>query len=186
MLLSSKFRRLALATASLGAVAAFAAIDAAPANAAVTVPSFTVNPSSTQAGANPDLNVAASFSGGDPQSVTLSLAAGLLANPTVPVACSAAELQSNACPSGSQIGSGTITAVESALNTTWPASLYLVQPQAGEIARIGIVATTALGNVVAQAPVTIRTTPDVGADVTFSNLPNSLGGVHVTVTGINL
>lgn len=186
MLLLSKYRRVALAALAIGASSALAAIDAAPASASATVPSFALTPSTTQAGTNPDINVAATFAGGDPQSVTLALAAGLLANPTVPVACSPSQLQSNACPSGSQIGSGTVSATEGGLPVNAAASLYLVAPQAGELARVGMVVSTPLGMAVAQGPVTLRTTPDVGANLTFSNLPNTIAGAPVTVTGINL
>lgn len=182
-----------LLKATKGAAVAFAlaalAIGAAPASASVAVPSFNLNPSTTQAGSNPDLNVSATFaptSGDDPQSVTLSLAAGLLANPTVPTACSESQLQGNSCPSTSQVGTGTVTGSYSLGSISAPAKLYLVQPHSGEAGRVGMVATTPLGNVVAEGPVTVRTTPDVGANVTFDNLPRQIGGFAVTVTGIKL
>ena len=168
---------------------AWAAIDAAQANAAITVPSFTLTPSTTQAGANPDLNLNATFaptSGDDPQSVTMALAPGLLANPTVPVACSASELQSNSCPSGSQIGTGTVSATAAGLPTSAPATLYLMQPQAGEVGRIGMVVSMLLGTTTSQASITLRPSPNVGANVTFTNLPNTVGGTPITVTGIKL
>jgi hypothetical protein len=186
MLLPSKSRRVTLAAIALATIAAFAAIDAAPASASLSVPSFTLTPSITQAGANPDLTIDVGFAGGDPQSVALSLAAGLLANPTVPATCSASQLQSATCPSGSQIGSGTVTATDAGLPLSSPATLYLVQAQPEEVARIGMVVSSPLGTAVVQAPVTVRSTPDVGANLTFSNLPNSIGGVPVTITGIHL
>jgi hypothetical protein len=172
------------------ALVAFAAIGVAPATASVTVPSFSLTPSNTQAGANPDINVSAKLaptSGDDPKSVTLSLAAGLLANPTVPTTCSESQLQGNSCPSTSQVGTGTVTGTTSlGSSISAPAKVYLVQPQSGEAGRVGMVATTTLGTVVTEGPITVRTQPDVGADVTFDNLPQKVGGVAVTVTGLQL
>jgi hypothetical protein len=181
-------KRLVIAGAT-GLVLAWAAIAAAQASAAITVPSFTLTPSTTQAGANPNLVMAATFaptSGDDPQSVTMSLAPGLLANPTVPVACTASELQSNSCPAGSQIGTGTVSATAAGLPSSAPATLYLLQPQGDEVGRIGMVVSMLLGTTTSQASVTLRTSPDVGANITFANLPNTIAGTPVTVTGIKL
>jgi hypothetical protein len=179
-----------LQRATLGVTVVIAlAIAASPASATVAVPSFNLNPSTTQAGSNPDLGVDATFSptaGDDPQSVTLSLAAGLLAYPTVPTDCAEAQLQSNSCPSSAQVGSGTVTGTALGASMNAPAKLYEVQPQSGEAGRVGMVATSAFGNIVAEGPVTVRTSPDVGADVTLNNLPKQVGGVAVTVTGMQL
>jgi hypothetical protein len=178
-----------LVVGAFAAALASTAIGAAQADAAITVASFTLTPSTTQAGANPDITVAATFapgSGDDPQSVTMSLASGLLANPTVPAACTASELQSNTCPSGSEIGTGTVSGTVSGLPTSAPVTLYLLQPQSDELGRIGMVVSTLLGTTTSQASVTLRTTPDVGANVTFTDLPNTVAGAPVTVTGISL
>lgn len=185
-----------LQRAKVGAIAlvslAALAVGAGSASASVAVPSFNLNPSTTQAGSNPDLGVSATFaptSGDDPKSVTLSLAAGLLANPTVPATCSEAQLQSNSCPSTSQVGSGTVTGTAHDLLGTSlnaPAKEYVVAPQSGEAGRVGMVATTPFGNIVSEGPVIVRTSPDVGANVTFDNLPKQVGGVAVTVTGVQL
>jgi hypothetical protein len=174
---------------ALGVLATVAAIEAAPASATVAVNSFSLTPSTTKAGANPDLSVNATFaptSGDDPQSVTISLAAGLLANPTVPATCSDSQLQGNSCPAGSQIGTGTVTATALGLPVNAPAKLYLVTPHSDEIGRVGMVVSAGLGTTAAEGPVTIRTQPDVGANVTFANLPQSINGIAVTVTGIQL
>jgi hypothetical protein len=174
---------------ALGVLATVAAIDAAPAGATVAINSFTLTLSTTQAGANPDLTMSATLaptSGDDPQSVTISLATGLLANPTVPATCSETQLQGNACPAGSQIGSGTVTATALGLPVNAPAKVYLVTAHSDEIGRVGMVVSAGLGTTTAEGPVTIRTQPDVGANVTFANLPQSINGIAVTVTGIQL
>jgi hypothetical protein len=175
--------------ASLCAAAAIAAITAPAAGATVSVSSFKLTPSTTRAGANPSITIAATLkpsAGDDPQSVTTALAAGLLANPTVPVQCSATALQSNRCPSTSQVGTGRVTASAGGLKFSSAARLYLLTPQTGEAGRVALVASTGLGRIVVQGPVTIRTQPDVGANVTFSNLPRSVGGVPVTITGLQM
>jgi hypothetical protein len=174
---------------TLAALTAVAAVAPAAAHASVAVTKFSLTPSVTQAGASPNITVSTSLatsSGDDPKTVTMNLAAGLLANPVVPATCTQSQLSSNSCPAASQIGSGTVTATILGLSQNNNASLYLVAPNQGEAGRIGMVASTALGNVVAQGPITIRSTPDVGANVTFDNLPKSVGGVSVTVTGMSL
>jgi len=130
-----------------------AAISAVPAGATVAVSSFTLTPSTSEAGSAPDITVNAQFaptSGDDPKSVTISLAPGLLANPTVPTTCSQSQLAANQCPTTSQIGTGTVTASELGLPLTANAKLYMVTPNAGEAGRVGMIATSTLGNVVAQ------------------------------------
>jgi hypothetical protein len=175
--------------ASICAAAAIAAIAAPAAGATVTVTSFKLTPSTTRAGANPSITLAATLkpsAGDDPESVTTALAAGLFANPTVPVPCSDSALQSNQCPSTSLVGSGKVTASAGGLKFSSAAKLYLLAPGAGEAGRLALSASTPLGRIVVQGPVTIRSQPDVGANVTFSNLPKSVGGVHVTITGLQL
>ena len=93
------------------------AAQAAPFSASVQV-----NPSSLQAStqtqsspANPTLTQLTSFSYPDQtdtvKSVTVDLAAGVLANPAaVTTQCSQDQFNANQCPAGSQIGSGTATA----------------------------------------------------------------------------
>jgi hypothetical protein len=174
---------------SLCAAVVIAAITAPAAGATVSITSFKLTPSTTRAGANPSLTIAATLkpsAGDDPQSVTTALAAGLLANPTVPVQCTDTALQSNTCPSTSLVGTGKVTASAGGLTFSSAARLYLVTPQTGEAGRLALVSSTPLGRIVVQGPVTIRTQPDVGADVTFSNLPKSVGGTHVTIRGLQL
>jgi hypothetical protein len=175
----------------LAAVAGAVAV-AAPAGATISVPSFSQTPSTTQAGASPDLVSdvrLAPTPGDDVRTVTLSLAPGLLANPTVAPACSEADLKADACAATAQIGSGTVTANVPSLGIAVDAAakLYNVVPRAGEAGRVGMVASSGVvGKTVSSGPVALRTTPDVGADVTFTDLPRAIGSTDVQVTRIQL
>ncbi len=183
-------------TAALGVAALAGAVAlAVPAGAAVSVPSFAQTPSTTQAGANPDLVSdirLAPTATDDVKDVTLSLAPGLLANPTVATACTEADLQADACAAAAQIGTGTVTAtVPGLLGSTIvdaPAKLYNVVPRNGEAGRVGMVTAAAggLAPFATSGPVAVRTSPDVGADIAFTDLPRKLGSTEIQVTRIQL
>jgi hypothetical protein len=160
---------------------AIAAVAPASASAATGTTSFTLIPSTTHAGASPTVKINTTFSA-QPETVTVALAAGLLANPTVPVACT----QPPTCGSQSLVGSGKVMASSGGLKFSSTAKLYLVVPQPGEVGRLALVAGTPFGKIVAPGSVTIRSQPDVGADITFANLPRKIGGVAVTITGLDL
>jgi hypothetical protein len=170
---------------------------AAAASATITVSSFTLTPSTTQAGGTtttpgPDLNVNAAFStanGDSPQNILLSLAPGLMANPSVVPYCSSTAFKADNCPAASQIGQGTITGTAPQFGTTLnlPATAYLVQPAGSEIADLGVIATFFDYPVATQTgPVNIRTTPNTGIDIPLNGLPNTIEGVSVLINGLNL
>lgn len=118
---------------SLRAVASLAcvllAIGATQATASGVLSSFTLTPSSTQAGGDPDVTADLAFSYADAtdsvKSATITLAPGLVASiANVPATCSPEQLRANACPVGSQIGTGTVTTN----GTPRAAALYLMPP----------------------------------------------------------
>lgn len=80
------------------------------------VSSFCFQPAATGAGSAQTLNTAITFDygkGSDDtvKDIAVTLPPGLLAIPTaVPAICTMAELQSESCPSASQVGTGTVTA----------------------------------------------------------------------------
>ena len=102
------------------------------------------------------------------------------------MACSEPNLEANKCSSKSLVGTGKILASAGALKLSSAIKLYLVVPQAGEVGRLGMVSSTPFGRIVAQGSITIRTEPDVGAEITFANLPQQVGGVAITLTGVDL
>jgi hypothetical protein len=180
------------------AIGAFVpALTAATADASLSIASFSITPSTTQAGGTldrpgPNLTIDASFSSRDgdtPRNATVSLAPGLLANPSGIPVCPASAFQAGACPDDSRIGTGTITgtAPQFAFTLTLPTDAYLVQPQGSEPARIGLIASFFDYPVATQsAPVTIRTRPDVGLDIPLTGLPNDVDGVPVKIDGLHL
>ena len=129
------------------------ALGAAQAPASGVLSSFTLTPASTQAGGDPDVTADLAFfyaDGSDSvRSVTIDLAPGLIASiANVPATCSPDELSANACPAGSQIGSGTATVN----GTPYGTGLYLMPPPSpsdgagfGTAVMVGRTAYTGLG-----------------------------------------
>jgi hypothetical protein len=177
--------------AALAALLALAAVPAS-ASAAVSITSFTITPASTQAGSNPDVTTDATFSnaGGDTvKDATLTLAPGLLANPTAPTTCQSSDFQHDRCPGSSRVGDGTITATAPAFGTTvtLPVSIYVVAPQGGELARIGLIVD--FFNYPAArvtAPVQLRTAPDVGLNIPLTDIPNQVSNVGIAIDELRL
>ena len=99
------------------------------------------------------------------------------------------ELQRRHCPASSQIGSGYITGIapEFGLALSLPTYAYLIRPTGSEIARMGVVVYFFGFPVVTEsAPISIRTTPDVGINIPLTSLPNQLDGIDAILTHLNL
>jgi hypothetical protein len=179
---------LTTAAAALGCLA----VVAPAALADVNVSSFSISPSTTQAGGNPDVTLDAKFSsstGDTVKDATVSLAPGLLADPSAPTRCSASDFQNQTCPSSSRIGDGKITGTAPAFGTTvkLPIQVYLVAPQGTEIARIGVIADffdTPAASL--TAPVQLRTSPTVGIDIPLTGIPNQVSGTDVRIDELSL
>jgi hypothetical protein len=170
---------------------------AAPAHATISLSSFSLTPSTTQAGGSssqpgPNLTLDATFSttnGDTPKDATLALAPGLLANPSVVPLCSTQAFQAGNCPDASRIGHGytTGTAPDFGLTLNLPTDAYLIQPQGNEPARIGLIVTFFDYPVATtSAPVTIRTSPNVGLNLPLTGLPNNLDGTRAIINGLHL
>jgi hypothetical protein len=189
----STTRSLLAAGASMLALAAMTT----SARASIGISAFSVTPSSTQTGGvsgnpGPSLTIDAQFTtpnGDSPKDVKLSLPPGVLANPTAVPLCSTAMFTRGACPSSSQIGSGSITgtAPSFGLTLSLPTYAYLTQPTGPEPARIGLIVYFFGFPVETQsAPIAIRTSPTVGIDIPLSSLPNQLDGIPVVINGMHL
>ena len=104
-------RRAARALA-LGAAAA--AICPGAASAAVSVTSFSVTPSTTQAGGHPNLVVDTSLASNpdtdDVKSLNVVLPQGLVGDPGSAGRCSQSAFAADACPADSKVGVSTVTA----------------------------------------------------------------------------
>ncbi len=116
-------------------------VGAAQASASGALSSFALAAASTQAGGDADVTADLAFSYADGtdsvRSVTIDLAPGLLGSiVNVPETCSPEQLSANACPAGSQIGTGVATTNR----TPRPATLYLMPaPSPGDAAGFGTV-----------------------------------------------
>jgi hypothetical protein len=121
-------------------------VGASTASAAVSIPSFSVGLSGTQAGSSPDLAVAAtiSTSNGDAlKDALVSLPPGVLVNPTAATVCPDSNFQAGNCRSSSQVGDGTIGATEVVVGgVQFPVRMFMISPQGPELARIGLIATS--------------------------------------------
>jgi hypothetical protein len=167
---------------------------AGTADASISISSFSATPSTTQAGASPNLHLNVNFSTPNADTVdnaTLALAPGLLANATVPNTCAGWAFELDLCPSGSWIGGGTVSGYVPTFlgpSGTFSTNLYFVTPPAGDIAEIGMIVNV-FGIPVesALAPVTVRTTPgNVGLDINFAGLPNSYGLIPLVIDNLNV
>jgi len=186
-------RGVVLALLALGT----SALAAAPAQASLQISSFSLTPSTSQAGGSaskpgPDLAIDAGFStsnGDSPKDATLSFAPGLVARLNGIPQCTSLAFTLDACPSGSQIGHGYITGTMPLFNFTLslPLDAYMIQPQGSEAARIGLIVTFFdLPVSTETAPIALRTSPGVGLDIPLTGLPNQLDGIPVAIDGLHL
>lgn len=160
------------------------------AEAAGTIESFTVAPSTVQAGGHPDLE--ASFTlgneGGAEAAKTLRLNApeGLDVLPHAVALCSAADFGAGECPVNSQVGLVTVRGEHEAdpeylLGT---APVYELVPEGGEFGRLGFAMPT-LGTQVTIG-VSVRSASDYGVRLTMSGLPEAspLASASLTLWGV--
>ena len=164
----------------LGFAAPLAAAGAAQ---AFKLNSFSISPSTTLAAAHPDTTIATSFSYSDSsdsvQSLQVYFPAGLVGNPNAVSKCSSAQLASDSCPAGSQIGTVSVNAAAAGIvgPVTAPGTVYNVTPTGSEPARIGMVIRPLgglLGKVSMSGPVSVLIPGDQRLVSTFSNLPKAL------------
>lgn len=145
------------------AVVAIATLAAAPSAQAA----LTVQPSTTQAGANADLTVRMTFAS-SPKSLVLHLPPGLVGNPNAVAKCPIATFEAGGCPAASRVGTTTATALGLPLGGT----VYNLAPRPDEPARLGIDIPVLLSNVRNQASISLR--PDGGLDSTIATLESPL------------
>ncbi len=192
-LLSGKLGRLIAVSSATGAALIAVSIAPAAASAACSQPSagatgdvcsFTVSPSTTQAGSDPNITSSVSFSYPNTtdsvKNLSVTLPPGLFASlGAVPAACSTAQLSMfpNGCPPGSLVGTGSL--VTSLLpKTALSVSLYLMAaPTSSDAAGIGTVVTfdslplSTVTGVVDEA--VVNGNPVL--ELNIPNLPDSLG-----------
>jgi hypothetical protein len=178
---------------TIGAIAAVAAALALPvaARADVTVTDLSVTPTTTAAGAHPDVTVHEAFSYSDGsdsvKKTVLHFPPGLLGNPQATALCSVADFQNDMCAANTQVGTTTVTA---ALLGAGPApqqgKIYNLVPDASHPAVLGIAVSTLAGTIHLTSPITLRTWSDFGIDSPVDNTPNTAGGLPVQIRQIDL
>jgi hypothetical protein len=187
----SRGRSRGLTLALVGALMAFAAFAPA-ANAAFGITNLSAQPANTAAGANSDFSI--SFDLQDPgaqlKNLVIHLPPGLIGNPLATPTCTEAKLNANNCPAASDVGdiSNTVNVLSIPLPVTASGNIYNVVPRQGEPARFGFVLTTAgniLPPIILQSPASLRQS-DFGLDTTLNNVPNSVSGLSINITHIEL
>ena len=172
--------------AILIAAAALIAV-AAPASAqALGLSGLIAEPANTEAGAHSNFNIHIGFTSAsnDVKNLTIALPPGLVGDPNATPFCSVAQLDADACPSNTKVGtaSSNVTLL-SLIPNPLPVSgdIYNVQAHPGEPARFGIVLRAlpinvplglVLPPIVLQSGVELRQ-GDFGLNTVIKDIPNS-------------
>ena len=193
--------RLGALVFGMAVAAAFSLPSAAAAD--VTVSSFSVTPTTTSAGANPDVTINEAFDYGTSTSdsvknTTLHLPAGLLGNPQATPKCSEADFEADTCPANTQLGETTVGATVYLVPgvgtpVSSPGSIYNLVPDASHPAVLGIVVRPSPGSkIFLKSPISLRTSGDFGIESPVDGQPNSAtigpasAGVQITSTSLTL
>jgi hypothetical protein len=174
-----------------------AALVAVPsAFAGVTVSSFSLTPSNLQAGGSPNYALNVSFkypfltgAGDTVKDLTVGLAPGMLATPQNVPNCTPSQLSSNACPSSTEIASGSASATAvGLLPLTLPVAMYQMAPQSPtEFTHFGLVINGIILQLSAQLGAGLRVQPNIGVNLSAGNLPNKVAGfASVQITNLKL
>jgi hypothetical protein len=169
----------------IGIVIAAAALLAVPASAqALSLSGLVAAPASTQAGAHSNFHLHMDFSGGQVKDLTIGLPPGMIGDPNAAPLCTVAQLNADACPANTKVGSvtanATVTVVVLPVTVDVNGDLYNLTPQPGEPARFGIVLRplalppplpSVLPPIILQSGVQLR--PDFGLNTIINNIPNT-------------
>jgi hypothetical protein len=166
-------------------------VGAPSAGAAQAIDSLTAQPSSTQAGGHPDLELAVGLgedSGEAAETVEFDGPPGLVAMPPATSRCSLAQLSvaTPECSPGSQVGTATISAEvgggpEQLIGT---AAVYALQTDSDEFARLGL--RIPGSDTVVSAPLTLPQENEYGLEISLPNLPPApaLASLALTLWGV--
>jgi hypothetical protein len=169
----------------IGIVIAAAALLAVPASAqALSLSGLVAAPASTQAGAHSNVHLHMDFGGGQVKDLTIGLPPGMIGDPNAAPLCTVAQLNADACPANTKVGSvtanATVTVVVLPVTVDVNGDLYNLTPQPGEPARFGIVLRplalppplpSVLPPIILQSGVQLR--PDFGLNTIINNIPNT-------------
>ena len=160
---------------TIALLVAVALLALAPAAAQALTVTGTSAPTATAAGAHSNVNIHMDFSGGQVKDLVVALPPGLVGDPNATPLCTVAQLNAQACPANTQVG--TVSAVANLLSLplpiTVPGTLYNLEPQPGEPARFGIVLTPPLlPAIILQSAVQLRPA-DFGLNTVIRDIPNT-------------
>jgi hypothetical protein len=169
----------------------------AAASASVSISSFKVTPSTTQAGAHPNLTIDTAFTlnpaSDDVKSVGVVLPQGLVGDPNAADRCTAAAFAADTCPASSKVGtttaSVTATIVLLEVPQTVTGDVYNLVPKGDEPARLGVVLRPSLpgaAKVFLQSAVTTGPQTGYGLLTLFDGLPRDSGGIETRVDSMQL
>src|SRR4051812_27764854 len=192
---SDTVRRVRTPLAAL--VAALALAIPASASAAVTISSFKVTPSTTAAGAHPDLTIDTAFAldptSDDVKSVGVLLPQGLVGDPNAADRCSASAFAADTCPASTKVGTTTADVTATILLVEAPQTVtgdvYNLTPQGGEAARLGVVLRPSFPGaqkVFLQSGVVVGPQTNYGLQTVFDGLPRDSGGIETRVNSMKL
>jgi hypothetical protein len=157
------------------------------ADAALTVSGFSVTPSTTQAGAHPNLSVFVSFNPptADVKGISLHLPAGLTANARAAPFCSSRRLVSDLCPLETKVGSVSLVGVALGFEAEATRNIYNVRPVGAEPLRLGVpvFGTASRGGVALMLPVT-RRAQDNGLDIAVAGPPREVSGYSIGIKSV--
>ncbi len=178
-----------MAFRTLAATVLIAALSPAPAGAAATVASFAVTPSTTQAGANPNLVAAFSFT--EPatgvKTIALGLPAGFTAQAHAIQFCARKNLARNLCQPRTKAGSLSVTAIAYGFDLAVTREIYNVRPLRAERLRLGVPITGSYSHPGIAAEVAFVARPsDGGLDMTLTGLPTEVANVPVRIKDVKL
>ncbi len=183
------------AVRALALAAAATATLPGTASAAVSITSFSVTPSTTQAGGHPNLVVDTSLAANpdtdDVKSLRVVLPQGLVGDPGSAGRCSQAAFAQDNCPADSKVGTTTVTATVVVVSQDSAGDVYNLAPTGSEPARLGIIVRPVLlgqplDKIFLQSPVTVGPDTNFGLSTTFDNLPRKAGGFDIRMDRLKL
>src|SRR5439155_2843298 len=161
---------------------------AGTARAALDVARFSVTPSTTRAGAHPNLSVSVAFAGPGTglKDIAFHLPAGLTATRRAAPFCSHRKLVSDLCSPRSAVGSISVLGVAFGFELTVSRRIYNLRPSGSEQLRLGvpIYGTLSRPGIAAELPVTERA--DKGLDMSVTGLPSDVNGISIQIERIDL
>jgi hypothetical protein len=164
----------------------------AAATADVTVSGLTVAPSTTAAGAHPDVTITENFTYSNTtdsvKNTTLHFPAGLIGNPRATATCSDADFTADTCPADTQVGKVSVGATAVfIIPITAPGTIYNLVPDASHPAALGIVVRPPIGDkIFLRSPISLRTSTDFGIDSPVDDQPNTALSLPLQITSTTL